>query len=131
VKHFTLESAEALVPELERVATAAEETKAKAEAKAKAIGKLEESGRDFAQLAIDRSQLEFLSRSLEDLLRSVEKKGTVLKGIDPFLVDFPFVLDGKTVYLCWTRGEKSIRHYHAMEEGFAQRKELPKKLLPR
>ena len=129
-KHFSLEAAEAMIPELQRIAEAAVAVRDKAEAKARAIEALEQSGRDHAQVLIERSQLEFLSRSLEELLGSIEKRGAVLKGLEPFLVDFPFVMEGRVVFLCWKAGEKNIRHYHATDEGFANRKALPANLLP-
>jgi len=130
MRHFTLGEAESMIPELEKLAASAADLKARAGAKAQAVEALENAGRDSAQLAIERSQLEFLSRSLEDLLRSVETRGVVLKGLEPFLVDFPFLLEGRTVFLCWKGGEKKIRHFHGTDEGFANRKALPSNLLP-
>lgn len=42
------------------------------------------------------------------------------------LVDFPSVIDGKEVFLCWRSDEDSIRYYHDAESGFAGRKSIPK-----
>lgn len=41
------------------------------------------------------------------------------------LVDFPSVIDGKEVFLCWRSDEDSIRYYHDAESGFAGRKPIP------
>jgi hypothetical protein len=41
------------------------------------------------------------------------------------LVDFPSVIDGKEVFLCWRSDEKFIRFYHDAISGFAGRKAIP------
>ena len=43
------------------------------------------------------------------------------------LVDFPAVIDGKDVFLCWKSDEEDILYYHDMEAGFAGRKLIPEK----
>jgi len=45
------------------------------------------------------------------------------------LVDFPCMLDGREVFLCWQSDEDSVRHYHDVESGFAGRRLIPKELL--
>jgi hypothetical protein len=47
-----------------------------------------------------------------------------LKDIDRGLVDFPALLDGQEVLLCWRQGEERIAHYHGSEDGFAGRRKL-------
>jgi hypothetical protein len=42
------------------------------------------------------------------------------------LVDFPAVIDGKTVFLCWRSDEGELGWYHPIEEGFQGRRPLPK-----
>ncbi|HET6266223.1 MAG TPA: DUF2203 family protein [Acidobacteriota bacterium] len=44
--------------------------------------------------------------------------------MDIGLVDFPAMLDGEEILLCWKYGEKTIRYYHGLTEGFAGRKPL-------
>ena len=123
VKYFTLDEAEAQIPRLEKIFLAAREIKSKAEGKVAAIQALENLP-DPAQSAIEHGQLEFLAGSLDEALKAVEKMGAALKGLDPGLVDFPHKLDGKDVYLCWTFGEKRIRFFHGLEDGFAGRRPI-------
>ncbi|MEJ2307316.1 MAG: DUF2203 family protein, partial [candidate division WOR-3 bacterium] len=42
------------------------------------------------------------------------------------LVDFPGLIEGREVYLCWKSDEEDIQFYHGVEEGFAGRKPIPK-----
>lgn len=41
------------------------------------------------------------------------------------LVDFPAMIDGEEVFLCWSSDEDSVTHYHCKGEGFANRKKIP------
>ncbi len=41
------------------------------------------------------------------------------------LVDFPSIIDGEEVYLCWKSDEESIEYYHGINEGFRGRKLIP------
>jgi hypothetical protein len=45
---------------------------------------------------------------------------------DPFvgLIDFPCLLDGREVYLCWRLGEPEVAHWHELDKGFAGRKRI-------
>lgn len=41
------------------------------------------------------------------------------------LVDFPAVVDGEVVFLCWRSDEPELRYYHRIEDGYAGRRPLP------
>jgi hypothetical protein len=129
VKYFTLAEAEALIPELERIFEAVAELAAQAELKAEALRRRGENaaGADEAAAAIERSQLQFLSRGINDWMRKIVDLGAVPKGVEPALVDFPSKLNGDDVYLCWRLGEKKIAFFHGFNEGFAARRPLPKR----
>jgi hypothetical protein len=43
------------------------------------------------------------------------------------MVDFPAIIDGKDVLLCWKSDEEDITFYHEVEAGFAGRKLIPEK----
>jgi len=65
---------------------------------------------------------------IEEILagsRSLEEDGMIVRDVQRGLVDFPAVVDGKYVYLCWVRGEKQVGFYHEPNAGFAGREPLP------
>ncbi|MDE2491184.1 MAG: DUF2203 domain-containing protein [Elusimicrobia bacterium] len=126
MKRFTVEEAEALIPELERIFAAIGELAAQAEAKAASLQRRDEES-DAVAAAIDRSQLQFLARGIQERLQEISALGAVPKGVEPALVDFPARLAGRDVYLCWKLGERAIAHYHGVEDGFAGRKPLPRR----
>lgn len=59
-----------------------------------------------------------------DTIKRIEDRGCHIKGLDPALIDFPHIRDGKEVYLCWRFGEKEIGYWHEIESGFSGRKPL-------
>jgi hypothetical protein len=126
VKRFTVEEAEALIPELERLFAAIGELAAQAEAKAASLRRRDED-EEVAASALERAQLQFLARGVQERLQEISSLGAIPKGVEPALVDFPARLAGRDVYLCWKLGEKRIAHYHGVEDGFAGRKPLPKR----
>lgn len=62
---------------------------------------------------------------LVEIIRSLERKGVYVKGIDEGLIDFPHIREnGEEVYLCWKLGEDDIDYWHTIPEGFAGRRKV-------
>lgn len=120
---FSLAEAEQLIPQLEKIFDQIAELAAQAQVKANQVRKLEEQN-DAAQLAMTRSQVQFVTGQIEAKLQSILDLGAVPKGLEPALVDFPAKVDGEEVFLCWKLGEKKITAYHGVDEGYANRKPL-------
>lgn len=47
-----------------------------------------------------------------------------VKDLERGLVDFPAVLDGQQVLLCWQEGEPEVAFWHTPEAGFPGRRPL-------
>ena len=45
-------------------------------------------------------------------------------GLEHGLLDFPTILDGRWVYLCWRLGEDELLAWHEVDDGFPGRKPL-------
>ncbi|MBB6172731.1 hypothetical protein HNR23_002791 [Nocardiopsis mwathae] len=52
--------------------------------------------------------------------------GIEVKNLAPVLIDFPALLDGAAVRLCWLEGEPELAWYHRSELGFIGRRPLPR-----
>jgi hypothetical protein len=59
------------------------------------------------------------------LLGEVHGLGVQLKDLDMGLVDFPALIDGRKVLLCWRLGEPAVLFYHGYDVGFAGRRPIP------
>lgn len=127
MKHFTVDEADALIPELERLYEEILQLAVKAEKKADRVRAFaQDEKRYVSELAIEKSQLRFLANAMNERFHKIAGLGALPKGLDPALVDFPHKIEGREVYLCWKLGEKKITHYHGVEEGFGGRKALPR-----
>jgi len=54
----------------------------------------------------------------------LERLDIVVRDLERGLVDFPALIDGREVYLCWLLDEPAIGHWHGVEAGFAGRRPL-------
>ena len=79
---------------------------------------------NVAQAAKRRAEREKALQEARDTLAEIDEIGVQVKDLEQGLLDFPFVMDGKTVLLCWKLGEKEIGYWHAPEDGFEARKPL-------
>lgn len=61
---------------------------------------------------------------LLSLLHQVKDMGVYIKDIGRGLCDFPYMRNGRVVYLCWHLGEDAITYWHDIEAGFAGREPL-------
>jgi hypothetical protein len=71
-----------------------------------------------------KRRLEAETQRLEGGIAEVTKLGGVIKDFGMGLVDFPHQREGRVVNLCWKYGEKHIRYWHGLDEGYAARKPL-------
>jgi hypothetical protein len=81
-------------------------------------------GRDIELRRRDQEVGDVLDR-FQGLIQEIEALGGTVKDYEQGFVDFYGDVHGEIVYLCWTRGEKAIGHWHRLEEGFAKRREIP------
>jgi len=79
---------------------------------------------NVAQAARRRAEREKALQETRDTLAEMDEIGVQVKDLEKGLLDFPSLMDGKDVLLCWKLGEKKIEYWHLPEDGFAGRKPL-------
>lgn len=79
---------------------------------------------DMIAVARRRAEREKAAQETKDTLAEIDAIGVQVKDLDQGLLDFPSVLDGRSILLCWKLGEKQIAYWHSPEDGFAGRKPL-------
>lgn len=77
-----------------------------------------------AKAAAHSTRLEDGLTTLHETLGRLDALGCQLKDLDEGLVDFFTIHQGQLVYLCWREGEKSIRYWHHLEDGFPGRRPI-------
>jgi hypothetical protein len=79
---------------------------------------------DVKSAARRRAERDKAAQEAKDTLTEIEAIGVTVQDLEEGLLDFPCVMDGKTVMLCWKLGEDSITHWHEPDAGFTGRKPL-------
>jgi hypothetical protein len=63
-------------------------------------------------------------QQLKEYIGELRALGVEPKTGGEGLVDFPAILDGRKVFLCWKLGEPQVLFWHDLEAGFAGRQPL-------
>ncbi|SFI34934.1 Uncharacterized conserved protein [Paenibacillus sp. UNC496MF] len=131
---FTIEEANALLPELQEDLIKLQLLTQQFEMKFELLHQLTKQRREgtlpegpetsdpFFEL---ETQLEFMRMEVELAIGNFERKGVLLKMINPGLIDFPSVLNGEEILICWKQGEERAAYYHGYEDGYKARKRYP------
>lgn len=130
-KHFTLDEAQSLLPVLESLLNRAVEARRAAEEIGEELRDLNQkiflSGGmflDVDSLRKQRGAYDAQVQKAKDSLAEIDAIGVQIKDLDTGLLDFPCLIDGETVLLCWKMGESRIEFWHTLEGGFAGRQPL-------
>jgi hypothetical protein len=119
-KHFTPEEAEKTIPLVRQIVRDIINTAREMRLLAEDIeGKVEEN-----------PVIQKMAENINGFIRELEDLGCLYKdwNFNIGLVDFPALINGKEVYLCWRSDEDNIQFYHDMDKGFSERKLIPRDL---
>jgi hypothetical protein len=61
---------------------------------------------------------------LQEFVAELRQLGVEPKSAAEGLVDFPAIIDGRMVYLCWKLGEPEVQFWHETTAGFQGRQPL-------
>ena len=135
-RFFTLEQAEQLLPAVEAAIREAialqseyQEADAEREDFSRRVAMLGGMRVDRAQVTEQANRREAIAERFKDAIEKIHELGCLVKDLNTGLVDFPTLLDGEEVYLCWRLGEPGIRFWHGVHEGFRGRKPIDQKFL--
>jgi hypothetical protein len=135
-RFFTLQQAEKLLPEVESALREAIALKSEYEEAEKErqnfsarIALLGGVSVDSAQLLDKKHRRESSALRLKEAIEKIQEFGCLVKDLDTGLIDFPTLLSGVEVYLCWKLGESGIHFWHGVEEGFRGRKSIDRDFL--
>ena len=134
-RHFTLEEAESQLPEVNRLLGEAVAAKIEYDEVVLVLRALAERVMLMGGMNLDResalackARRDTATEQLREVVERVSDIGCLVKDLDSGLVDFPTLLGGREVYLCWKRGERAIAFWHG-DEGFAGRKPVDAEFL--
>jgi hypothetical protein len=130
-RYFSVADVEALIPELTRVMkqvmsanVEASEARERLQAEQRRIDLAGGGILDRRAWRADKDRIERLTAEMQRGLGAIAELGGVPKDLSLGLVDFLHLRNGREVNLCWKYGEREIRHWHGLDEGYAARKPL-------
>jgi len=130
-RYFSVADVEALIPALsrlmKRVMTAnaeAAEVKTRLQGEQQRIALAGGGVLDRKAWRADLERIERLTTEVQQGLGEIVELGGAPKDLGLGLVDFLHLREGREVNLCWKYGEREIRHWHGLDEGYAGRKPL-------
>jgi len=120
MRYFTLDEANALLPELEPLVGRLLELRARVTHESRSMGEvLSDLRSNVGGPGASRLVKEF--EEIELLIRRVQSYGCVVKSLEAGLLDFLCERDGRDVFLCWRYGEPSIQFFHELHLGYSGR----------
>ena len=121
-KHYTRDEARYLLPQIRRWLTRSAELQAEAQKVEERLGELLAPGSDLGGELVNSWVRTLVD--LEEALKEFQRREIQVKDLQRGLVDFPAILDGREVFLCWEQDEEDIEFWHALEAGYAGRERL-------
>lgn len=129
-KLFTVESANAVLPLVKAITSdlvqLSREVIERRERLALLAAGRSGKGKDLysEELAQIDEELEKDTERLYGYVEELRELGVEPKNGPDGLVDFPSMMDGRVVFLCWKLGEPEVLHWHELDAGFRGRQSL-------
>jgi len=133
---FTVEEAEALLPELETLLRQLRGQVGEIESRREKLQVLELIWGDYLRDPANPDHREFLGHQDEIRATAISVETAIADhihargirfpagGLSHGLLDFPTTWQGRWIYLCWRSGERRITAWHEVDAGFASRQPL-------
>ena len=121
-KHYSREEARALLPQLREWLRQLDHVRVRLQQADRRLCGLMEPGRDLGgDLANTWVRLIL---DVRDLVQEFQRRDILVKDIERGLVDFPALLGGREVFLCWEKDEEDVEFWHELDAGYAGRERL-------
>ncbi|MEI8292046.1 MAG: DUF2203 domain-containing protein [Verrucomicrobiota bacterium] len=121
-KHYSREEARALLPRLRQWLAELNRLRADLERIEKRLGGLTGQGHDTGGETVN-NWIRALAGT-QAVLAEFHRRQIVIKDPDRGLLDFPAIIGGKEVFLCWESDEDDIEFWHDLDTGYGGREKL-------
>lgn len=61
---------------------------------------------------------------MQELLGEFQNRDILIKDLNRGLLDFPAIIGGKEVFLCWEQDEDAVEFWHDLDVGYGGRERL-------
>lgn len=84
----------------------------------------DDSDPDPAEARRVRLRMQGVIDQMSAAVARIDALGITLRDIERGLIDFPALVSGRQVWLCWQLGEEDVAFWHELETGFGGRRPL-------
>ena len=129
-RYYAIDEANAALPELDRILTALRDQRAELIAlRDEALTATPDDGEPATDAAAEnlrliRLKMQGLIDQMQAGVARLVDLDITLREISTGLIDFPALMSGRQIWLCWRLGETEVGHWHRIDEGFASRRPL-------
>ena len=121
-KHYTREEAEALLPQIRQWLQRLNDLRHDVERSEKRITSMMHPGHDVGGDLVNR-WIRALAE-MQKLLGEFQRRDVQIKDLERGLLDFPAIIGGREVFLCWEQDEDNVEFWHDLDTGFSGRERL-------
>ncbi len=121
-KHYTRDEARALLPQIRHWLKQLAALRRKLSECDQRLSRLMSGGNDVGGDTVNRWVR--VAADAKATLAEFQRREIQIKELDRGLIDFPAILNGKEVFLCWEQDEDDIEYWHDLESGYAGRERL-------
>lgn len=121
-KHYTRDEARSLLPQVRQWLERLAQLHADLQKFEERLGGLMFSGADLGGEVVNT-----WTRTLADLeavFLEFQRREIQVKDVERGLLDFPAIIGGKEVFLCWEKEEEDIEFWHDLDTGYSGRERL-------
>lgn len=121
-KHYTRDEARALLPQIRKWLERLKQLRHVLERHEKRLETLMRQGHDAGGQTVN-DQVRTLADA-QEILAGFQRREIFIKDLERGLVDFPAIIGGREVFLCWEQDEEDIEFWHDLEGGYGGRERL-------
>jgi hypothetical protein len=121
-QHYTRDEARALLPRIRKWLKQLSALRQKLSDYDQRMARLMAGGNDLGGETVN--QWVRVAADVKATLAEFQRREIQIKDLDRGLIDFPAILDGKEVFLCWEQDEEDIEYWHDLQSGYAGRERL-------
>ena len=121
-KHYTRDEARALLPQIRKWLERLTQLHQTLDRHEKRLENLMKQGHDAGGQTVN-DQVRTLA-DVQEILAEFQRRQIFIKDLDRGLVDFPAIIGGKEVFLCWEQDEDDVEFWHDLESGYGGRERL-------
>lgn len=118
-KHYTRDEARALLPKVRQWLDSLDHLRKQLGKYDQRVGALMETRSDAGGDTVN--QWVRTMSAMREVLEEFQQRQILIKDIERGLVDFPAIVGGREVFLCWEKDEEDIEFWHDLDTGFAGR----------